>query len=145
MRKTREETINDEKKMEQIQKHCLQLGETVCFTDTIVKKRIGKRNRKKTGKQKLLEFSCAKLVITDRIHGMLFAALTGTPCIALNNVSGKVSGAYEWIRHLDYIQFVEEQKLTKETVNNLLKIQGGRYSNRELSGFYSLMKKEITS
>ena len=77
--------------------------------------------------------------------GMLFAALTGTPCIALNNVSGKVSGAYEWIRHLDYIQFVEEQKLTKETVNNLLKIQGGRYSNRELSGFYSLMKKEITS
>ena len=56
----------------------------------------------------LIDFSMRSL-ITDRIHGMLFAAVTGTPCIALDNVSKKVSGAYEWIQYLDYIQFKDEE------------------------------------
>lgn len=50
------------------------------------------------------DFASARLVITDRLHGMIFAAINGTPCLALDNISRKVSGVYELIAGLDYIK-----------------------------------------
>ena len=45
----------------------------------------------------------AELVVTDRLHGMIFAAVTGTPCVAFDNKTGKVR-VYEWISEREYIQ-----------------------------------------
>lgn len=56
---------------------------------------------------KISELSRARLVVTDRIHGMIFCALSGTPCIALNNSNGKVGMEYEWLRQIPYIRFAE--------------------------------------
>lgn len=53
------------------------------------------------------EFRHARLVITDRLHGMIFAAITGTPCIVIDSKSPKVRGCYEWIKELDYIKFID--------------------------------------
>ena len=39
---------------------------------------------------------------------MIFSAITGTPCISLNNINGKVSAVYEWIKELPYIYFIDE-------------------------------------
>ena len=44
------------------------------------------------------EFQKYNLVITDRLHGMLLAYVSGTPCIAFDNSTHKLSGAYEWIK-----------------------------------------------
>ena len=57
-------------------------------------------------KKKLAAFSEVKLVITDRLHGMLFSAITHTPCIAIDNLSRKVSGVYEWIKALPYVKII---------------------------------------
>lgn len=58
-------------------------------------------------RNKLRQFSEKKIVITDRLHGMVFAAITVTPCIVFDNVSKKVSGVYEcWMKELSYIRFV---------------------------------------
>ncbi|MBQ7221650.1 MAG: polysaccharide pyruvyl transferase family protein [Synergistaceae bacterium] len=46
----------------------------------------------------------AELVVTDRLHGMLFAAITGTPCVAFDNKTGKVHSVYEWIAGCEYVQ-----------------------------------------
>lgn len=61
--------------------------------------------REEAVKEKLSVFKKSKLVITDRLHCMLACAITGTPCIALDNLTGKVEGVYEWIKDLNYIQF----------------------------------------
>ena len=53
-------------------------------------------------------FSHARLVITDRMHGMVFAAITGTPCIVLNSKSPKMKGCYEWLCSLDYLCFCDD-------------------------------------
>ncbi|WP_029261173.1 MULTISPECIES: polysaccharide pyruvyl transferase family protein [unclassified Microbacterium] len=38
------------------------------------------------------------LVVTDRLHGMIFAAVTGTPCVVLPNTNHKITGTYrDWI------------------------------------------------
>ena len=46
----------------------------------------------------------AELVVTDRLHGMLFAAITGTPCVAFDNKTGKVHSVHEWISGCGYVQ-----------------------------------------
>ena len=53
------------------------------------------------------EFKRAKLVITDRLHGMIISAVTGTPCIVLDNYNQKVSGSYQWIKDLSYISYLD--------------------------------------
>lgn len=77
------------------------------YTDTVVPYTIKPKKRSAEVNKKLEEFASAKLVITDRLHGMIFAAITGTPCIAFGNSSGKVKGVYEWIKDLEYIKYVE--------------------------------------
>lgn len=61
--------------------------------------------RMQTLDQKFDQFRHAQLVITDRLHGMIFSAITGTACIVVNSRSHKLLGCYEWIKHLDYIRF----------------------------------------
>jgi pyruvyl transferase EpsI len=75
-------------------------------TSTVIDRRVGRFSRKGELYRKWSEFAHARLVITDRLHGMIFAAITGTACIALDNRSGKVSGSYEFIKDLDYIRFL---------------------------------------
>lgn len=61
-----------------------------------------------TFENKLKEFSSCRLVITDRLHGMLFSFITKTPCIVLANVSKKNEGVYDWIKECNYIIFENE-------------------------------------
>ena len=51
-----------------------------------------------------------ELVVTDRLHGMIFCALEGIPCIALDNSYQKVLGAYKWLESLDYVQYITNVK-----------------------------------
>ena len=67
-------------------------------------KRVDERNRGERLAAKWAEFGSAELVVTDRLHGMIFSAITGTPCVALDNVSRKVSQGYEWIESIPNIR-----------------------------------------
>lgn len=51
----------------------------------------------------LNEVSSSSIMITNRLHGMIFAFITGTPAIVLDNSTGKVSATYEWIKDCGYI------------------------------------------
>lgn len=65
-------------------------------------------------RNKFTQFQKAHIVITDRLHGMVLAAITGTPCIVFSNYNQKVLGTYNWIKYLTYIRFVnniEEAKI----------------------------------
>ena len=76
---------------------------TMCLTG----ERIDERNREKIVYEKLQEFARCKLVITDRLHGMIFSYITNTPCIALPNSNGKVKGVSTWIKNKGTIRYVE--------------------------------------
>ena len=87
--------------------------EPIEFTDTVIDHDVMPEKREEEVNKKLVQFSGARLIVTDRLHGMVFAALTNTPCIAMSNSNGKVKAVYEWIKGNDYIRFansVEEFK-----------------------------------
>ncbi|MBQ8287951.1 MAG: polysaccharide pyruvyl transferase family protein [Clostridia bacterium] len=82
-------------------------GETVRKTDMYADVAVTTENRAELVRAKMEEFAAARLVITDRLHGMIFAALTGTPCVVFTNSNYKISGTYRWICHLPYIRFAD--------------------------------------
>ena len=51
------------------------------------------------------KFSSAQLVVTDRLHGMIFAYITGTPAVVFPNNNFKIEKCYEWISNCGYIFF----------------------------------------
>ncbi|MEE0876497.1 MAG: polysaccharide pyruvyl transferase family protein [Fibrobacteraceae bacterium] len=65
--------------------------------------------------EKLIEkYSRSKLVITDRLHGMIFSYITKTPTLVFDNSNAKISQCYEWIRGCGFIKLVN-----KDDISNL--------------------------
>lgn len=54
------------------------------------------------------KFQQCRLVITDRLHGMMFSAITGTACLVIPTINTKVTAAYETISHIKNISLVED-------------------------------------
>ncbi len=84
-----------------------QYYDKVNITDTVKDYLIKQEERKFELHKIWTSFSTSQLVITDRLHGMLFAAITATPCIVLGTYNHKLIGAYRWVRHLNYIKFAQ--------------------------------------
>lgn len=82
---------------------------------------VGDKKTKKTrqeGLRKFFDQICrAEIVVTDRLHGMIFCALTGTPCIALDNSYQKVFGGYQWLESLEYIQYIKDINDIEKWIN----------------------------
>lgn len=70
------------------------------------------------------QFASAGLVVTDRLHGMIFCAITNTPCIALNNSNRKVQGVFnEWIKGGYPIMFAQTKASVQASVDDIIKQQ----------------------
>ena len=78
------------------------------------------------------EIGKRKLVITDRLHGMIFCAITGTPCIVFSNYNHKVKGSLKWLEHLNYIRFLDDSSKTEETLKELINIKETKYDNTDI-------------
>ena len=74
--------------------------------------KIGGKLRDELLENKFNQLKEHKLVITDRLHGMIFAAITETPCITFGNFNHKISESYKWLKNLKYIQYSDD-------INNL--------------------------
>lgn len=80
-------------------------GHPVEVCDTVQTHGVPLKNRETELNAFLNKIASAKLVVTDRLHAMIFAAITGTPCIAFDNYSQKLSGSYQWLKELAYLKF----------------------------------------
>lgn len=64
----------------------------------------------------------SRVVITDRLHCMIFCAITGTPCVVFDNSNRKISGVYnQWMSDISYIKLFsnDEKDLAIEEANKL--------------------------
>lgn len=113
----------------EIRDFCGRYSESVRFTDTVLEHPVEPAAREQEVTRKLEEFKRARLVITDRLHGMIFCAITGTPCIALSNYNHKVKGVYEWIRNLEYIKYLEEYRDIPKYAGKLLNLKTCDYDS----------------
>ena len=87
-------------------------------------------SREKVFRQKIEQFKRASLVVTDRLHGMVFSAITGTPCVALSNYNHKVRETYRWLQQLPYIRFCEVPEEAVRVIPELYRLGGGSYDDQ---------------
>lgn len=86
----------------------------------------------------------AQLIITDRLHGMIFAAITSTPCIALKSYNHKITSSKDNFKHLGYIRYIEDVKDVEEQIKYLLNTKFELYDNEFAKNqFIKLIKEEI--
>ena len=104
------------------------------ISDTVVDYSPMDVTRDKELKKKFKQISRAKVVVTDRLHGMIFCAFTNTPCIVLSNYNHKIKNSYEtWLNHLDYIKFYDTIDVDK-----IIKDIEGLYSKKDFVKWSSL-------
>lgn len=106
LRSDREKKVS-EKETVVLKKHLEELHANTVNTDTVIKNSVRAHNRRRVLKRKWKEFSSAELVITDRLHAMIFSYITGTPCIAINNTSKKVEGSFQFINGCNFIKMAD--------------------------------------
>lgn len=131
------DNAEEKKVIEIVNKH----AGNVKITDTVISQRISKQEREAIIQSKLEEFAEAKLVITDRLHGMIFSAITNTPCIVMSNYNYKVKGVYEWIKELPYICYLEDISLLEEKMMELEKYKNIHYGNILKDKYRDLLEK----
>ena len=93
-------------------------------------------SRKKELSKKMEQFGRARIIVTDRLHGMIIAAITGTPCIAFRNYNHKVDGTYTFINYLPYIKLAYTPEEAGRFLRELLTVGACKYDNSPLSPYF---------
>ncbi len=86
----------------------------------------------------------SRVVITDRLHCMLLCAISGTPCVAMDNLSGKVKGVYEWIRHNEYVRCVDGVQEAVECMELLWDMCECKYDNANIRRMFQQLAEVIS-
>lgn len=73
------------------------------------------------------KFSTAELIVTDRLHGMILATITETPCVVFGNYNHKIKYAFEWIKKLGYIEYIENICDLDGAIDKVLSIKDRKY------------------
>ena len=105
--KSDKESVLSEKERSYIRQYAENLDAHVAKADTVTGYNIDIPDRYIEISKKLNEFASFRLVITDRLHGIIFSVLTNTPCIALGGVSHKNKGICDDLSKLGNVIFVE--------------------------------------
>ncbi|MGV9002305.1 MAG: glycosyltransferase [Candidatus Saccharimonadaceae bacterium] len=85
-------------------------------------------------------FRESRLVITDRLHGMIFCAITNTPCVAINNSNGKVFGVHKlWLSESKNIVMIED--FTIDAIRNAVEFLGNQ--NTVIKNDFNVIKEAI--
>lgn len=114
-------------------------------TSTVIKKKVLPiSKREKYINRKIEEFSAGKLVITDRLHTMVFALLSGTPCLAFDNLTHKVSGVADtWLNNITGLKIIDHSDWTgiSGAIDELLSIQ--KIETIHLLEYFDQLKNDL--
>ncbi|GBG95872.1 general stress protein 30 [Ligilactobacillus salitolerans] len=118
-----DEKVTEDDLLAKLTEQLTKMGQEVEQTDTVVPFKAGDGQENDPSKSplrlnerwqlftdKLDELRKAKVVITDRLHGMIFSVITQTPCLVFDNSYGKASTSYyNWFEDLNYVQHTTEK------------------------------------
>lgn len=139
------EKVLKNSEQEVIIEDCKKITDKLVFTDMMSERDVTKENRVDIIMDKFKDFQKSKLVITDRLHGMVFCAISGTPCIAFGNYNQKVKGTYDWIKDLDYIKYVDNIEEARGYIDELMNLEATEYDNSKFINYYDQIKDIINN
>ncbi len=113
-------------------------GYRFTLSDTLSSTRVSPGERSGALRAKWREFCGAELVITDRLHGMIFSCITSTPCIVIDNYNHKIRNFYQtWLEDVPHIRFAENVEDILPLTQALLAQGGTPWDPAKLAAAYS--------
>lgn len=102
---------------------------------------IYKKNRGIIVGNELQNYAKHKVVITDRLHGLVFSIITKTPCIVFGTYNHKIKEFYEQMKESNAIFFVEKNVEIDDIIEKAFLITNPTYPNMEI--LFDKMYNEI--
>lgn len=87
-----------------------------------------------------------KVVVTDRLHCMVFCVLTATPCIAFDNANQKISKIKKaWLNDVDYISVHDNTDISnlEEELEAFFKIDASTSTPLDLTDKFNPLKEAL--
>ena len=109
----------------------------------MVKSPLSLKNRKKELSRVFADFAEGKVLVTDRLHAMLFSVLSGTPCIALDNKTGKVFGVADWLKDTGMVILADSSDQVLEILRERRDWPHKGYDRGQLLGEFERMAELI--
>ena len=118
-----QEAYLTKKKRQQLQQYIQETYDQVGLITTTIGRRVDRTARLDELTALWTELRQAKVVVTDRLHGMIFCAITHTPCVVMRSFDHKVMEGYEWVDHLPFMTLLKEpnEAVVKEAIDRLMK------------------------
>lgn len=135
-------TIDNLEKLRQVS---LKKFKTVNTTDTAIWHNVEFKEQEEEIRNKLKNFKKHSLVITDRLHGVIFCAITSTPCIALSNYNHKVKGICELLSGYKFIKYANSIETATEFIENYSYDEKQEYNVAIFDKYYNELRKEFIS
>ncbi len=137
------EKVVDDTQVDSLKNGITDLEITFSEGDTVIDRLVSCSNRQAELNKKFSQIASHKLVVTDRLHGMIFSYITNTPCIAINNRNKKVESQFKWIKESKQIVICQD---VNEILSIIPKMYEVKYSSTEssISGFDELKELIIS-
>jgi len=104
-----------------------------------------KQNRKHVIGQFLKHCQRAKVVVTDRMHGMYFSLITDTPCVGLPQALDKTSTIMDWFLDVPTLAYASDLTQLEEKIDLVTKAgeKGFARAHHALDHWRSFFKDEL--
>lgn len=144
MREDKEKVMSNYQ-VQEIKRKLIRSGLEVREMSMLEDENVAQEDRMDAVNRKLYQIQKSQLVITDRLHCMILCAISGTPCIAFNNLSGKVKGTYHWIEDNPYICVLDDVEDVWDEMQRLLEMNLMAYCNSNISREFDKLAEYIES
>lgn len=146
-RRDKEKTLGDDL-TSSIEKYVKEHFDSYKITDmnigTTPVNNISDKLRKEILENKFKELQGAKLVITDRLHGMIFSAITETPCVVFDSLTHKIKESYYWLKNLGYIEMCNDINNLDKCIKKVVSYNNCMYNNEfAIKTICDILLKEI--
>jgi pyruvyl transferase EpsI len=128
IRALEDESGIDEAAHREIERVCRKYDENYERTDNLYDGDVAINVRGMVVNEQLKKFARRKVVVTDRLHGMLFSVITGTPCVVISAMTQKIREYVPFFEGSNAVFFVDKDiaKL-EQAVEEAMKIEMVKY------------------
>lgn len=87
-----------------------------------------------------------RVVVTDRLHAMIFCVITRTPVVVLPNSNHKIKGTYDaWLKDHAYVRFLDsfDATLLSEAIDELWDLAPDEIVGPDLTPHYEELRKAV--
>ncbi len=129
------ERILPEGMEEWIQENFAEKFEKMTFSDMQGSK-VSPKARRVVLDQMLERIGQSEIVVTDRLHGLLFSVITETPCVVFGNVYHKIKAYRSWLETLPYVAYAENKEQLQSCIEQVQNAEHPYYPLEEVRKHY---------